>query len=48
MERWNNGIVEWWAGLAELEAKHVVLGLYLLALEGFSTYLKATEPPHNY
>ena len=31
------------ASLNELEAKHVVLGLYLLTLEEFSTYLKASH-----
>ena len=29
--------------LNELEAKGVVLGRYLLILEGFSTYLKASR-----
>ena len=46
VEWWNGGIVEWWAEaslLNELEAKVVVLGRYLLILERFSTYLKASR-----
>ena len=38
MEWWNSGMV----GRASL-TKSVVLRLYLLALEGFSTYLKANR-----
>ena len=48
VEWWNGGMVEWWNSgmvggaslLNELEAKRVLLGGYLLTLEGFSTYLK--------
>ncbi len=45
VERWNSGMVEWWnsgvvGGASLLNAKLVLLGGYLLTLEGFSTYLK--------
>ena len=40
---WNSGMVGGASLLNELEAKCVVLGLYLLTLEGFSTYLKASR-----
>ena len=49
VEWWNGGIVEWWAEaslLNELEAKGVVLGHYLLILEGFFNLLEG-QPPHN-
>ena len=48
---WNSGTVEWWNSgmvggaslLNELEVKGAILGLILLTLEGFSTYLKASR-----
>ena len=46
MERgtvWNGGMVGGASLLNELEAKGVVFGLYLLTLEGFSTYLRASR-----
>ena len=43
VEWWNSGMVGGARLLNELEAKRVVLGLYLLTLEGFSTYLKASR-----
>ena len=44
MEWWNGGMVGGASLLNELEAKRVVLGLYLLTfIEGFSTYLKASR-----
>ena len=54
MERWNSGMVEWWNSgmmggaslLNELAAKCVVLGLYLLTLEGCFNLLE-DHPLHN-
>ena len=43
VEWWNSEMVGGASLLNELEAKGVVLGLILLTLEGFSTYLKASR-----
>ena len=43
VEWWNSGMVGGASLLNELEAKGAVLGLILLTLEGFSTYLKASR-----
>ena len=43
VEWWNSGMMGGASLLNELAAKCVVLGLYLLTLKGFSTYLKISH-----